>query len=139
MSGGLPQLAGMFGFNPASEGDTDEDAKDGGTVERQAIPGAKLGRTRSRSKVDQPGNATDRVLLVRAFQASVNSERGRNYRNGLPKLKQYFFNKSNSSQVFAFAFFWVGASCVPVGIHIQQFFTDCPHVLGKYYCYFFCS
>jgi hypothetical protein len=55
----------------------------------------------------------DQVFLVKAFQESVDSERGRNYRNNLPKLRQYFFNKSNASQVFAFAFFWVSAHIYP--------------------------
>jgi hypothetical protein len=119
MIGGLPWLAKTFGYNPNEhtsdeerdmEHTTEED-KEGveGADKRESLPGAKLGRTRSRSKIDQPDSAADRVFLVKAFQHSVDSERGRNFRNSLPKLKQYFVNKSNASQVFAFAFFWVSA------------------------------
>jgi hypothetical protein len=125
----------MFGFNPAREDDAEvgEDPKEGEAVKRDAMPGAKLERTRSRSKVGQPDNDTNHVLLVRAFQESVDSERGRNYRNSLPKLKQYFLNKSNASQVFAFAFFWVSS-------HVQYIHVLGKHLLftlGKHYSDFF--
>jgi hypothetical protein len=104
-SGGLQWLAVKVGYSPSAGKTEDEDAEKG--EEAIKASGQILHKHRSQSKAETPGSDNLQVLLVKAFQESVDSERGRNYRNNLPKLRQYIVNKSNASQVFAFAFFWV--------------------------------
>jgi hypothetical protein len=105
--GGLQWLAIKVGYNLSAYKSDEDKSEDEGANKGKVTSDQILRKHRSQSKAEKPDS--DRVFLVKAFQESVKSERGRNYRNSLPKLRQYLFNKSNASQVFAFAFFWVSA------------------------------